>query len=199
VAAAKPVVSPSQASKSGTSTTSSPAGQTSQTKTNSQPSKPSAPTLKSIGFSWNNLRNNGKPSKINTIPDSIPTTAQPTDVAFTQDDLVLQWLSMCNRMPQEYSGIATRMKNMNPVIVEMPQVEVTVDNELVRQEMDAFKNRIVRTLKDSLHNSQLTLEIRVAEHKRQVVILSRREQFELMTKENPAVEKLRQAFDLELA
>jgi DNA polymerase-3 subunit gamma/tau len=199
VAAAKPVVSPSQASKPGTSTTSSPAGQTSQTKTNSQPSKPSAPTLKSIGFSWNNLRNNGKPSKINTIPDSIPTTAQPTDVAFTQDDLVLQWLSMCNRMPQEYSGIATRMKNMNPVIVEMPQVEVTVDNELVRQEMDAFKNRIVRTLKDSLHNSQLTLEIRVAEHKRQVVILSRREQFELMTKENPAVEKLRQAFDLELA
>ena len=199
VAAAKPVVSPSQASKPGTSTTSSPAGQTSQTKTNCQPSKPSAPTLKSIGFSWNNLRNNGKPSKINTIPDSIPTTAQPTDVAFTQDDLVLQWLSMCNRMPQEYSGIATRMKNMNPVIVEIPQVEVTVDNELVRQEMDAFKNRIVRTLKDSLHNSQLTLEIRVAEHKRQVVILSRREQFELMTKENPAVEKLRQAFDLELA
>ena len=199
VAAAKPVVSPSKASKPGTSTTSSPAGQTSQTKTTSQPSKPSAPTLKSIGFSWNNLRNNGKPSKINTIPDSIPTTAQPTDVAFTQDDLVLQWLSMCNRMPQEYSGIATRMKNMNPVIVEMPQVEVTVDNELVRQEMDAFKNRIVRTLKDSLHNSQLTLEIRVAEHKRQVVILSRREQFELMTKENPAVEKLRQAFDLELA
>ena len=199
VAAAKPVVSPSQASKPGTSTTSSPTGQTSQTKTTSQPSKPSAPTLKSIGFSWNNLRNNGKPSKINTIPDSIPTTAQPTDVAFTQDDLVLQWLSMCNRMPQEYSGIATRMKNMNPVIVEMPQVEVTVDNELVRQEMDAFKNRIVRTLKDSLHNSQLTHEIRVAEHKRQVVILSRREQFELMTKENPAVEKLRQAFDLELA
>jgi DNA polymerase-3 subunit gamma/tau len=32
-----------------------------------------------------------------------------------------------------------------------------------------------------------------------VKILTRREQFEMMSKENPAVEKLRQAFDLELA
>ena len=113
--------------------------------------------------------------------------------------LELQWLSMCNRMPQEYSGIATRMKNMNPVIVEMPKVEITVGNELVRQEMEAIKSRIVSTLKNNLHNNQLTLEIRVAEHTQQITVLTRREQFELMTQENPAVDKLRQAFDLELA
>ena len=191
VAAAKPVVS--TASK--TSITSI----TSQTSQTSKPSKPSAPNLNNIGFSWNNLRNHGKPSKFNSVPDSIPTAAQPTDVVFSQDDLELQWLSMCNRMPQEYSGIATRMKNMNPVIVEMPKVEITVGNELVRQEMEAIKSRIVSTLKNNLHNNQLTLEIRVAEHTQQITVLTRREQFELMTKENPAVDKLRQAFDLELA
>ena len=188
VAAAKPVVS--------TASKTSITGQTSQT---SKPSKPSAPNLNNIGFSWNNLRNHGKPSKFNSVPDSIPTAAQPTDVVFSQDDLELQWLSMCNRMPQEYSGIATRMKNMNPVIVEMPKVEITVGNELVRQEMEAIKSRIVSTLKNNLHNNQLTLEIRVAEHTQQITVLTRREQFELMTKENPAVDKLRQAFDLELA
>ena len=187
VTAAKSVVSPK---------TTSIASQTSNT---SAPSTPSAPTLKSIGFSWSKLRNNGKPSKFN-IPDTISTTAaQPMDAAFTQRDLERQWLFMCNRMPQELSGIATRMKNMNPVIVEMPQLEVTVDNELVRQEMEGFKSRIVNTLRNDLHNSQITLEIRVSEHKQHVQILTRREQFELMTKENPAVDKLRQAFDLELA
>ena len=188
VAAAKPVVS-----------TASKTSITSQTSQTSKPSKPSAPNLNNIGFSWNNLRNHGKPSKFNSVPDSIPTAAQPTDVVFSQDDLELQWLSMCNRMPQEYSGIATRMKNMNPVIVEMPKVEITVGNELVRQEMEAIKSRIVSTLKNNLHNNQLTLEIRVAEHTQQITVLTRREQFELMTKENPAVDKLRQAFDLELA
>ena len=193
VAAAKPVVSPSKVERTNNTSQASHTSRTSQT------SQPSTPNLNGIGFSWSNLRNHGKPSKFNSVPDSIPTTAQSTDTLFSQEDLELQWLSMCNRMPQEYSGIATRMKNMNPVIVEIPQIEVTVDNELVRQEMEAFKNRIVKTLRNDLHNSMVTLEIRVVEHKQNVKILTRREQFELMTKENPAVDKLRQAFDLELA
>jgi DNA polymerase-3 subunit gamma/tau len=91
------------------------------------------------------------------------------------------------------------MKNMNPVIIELPRIEVTVDNALIKQEMDDFRGRIVSTLKQSLQNASITLDIRVAEHQEQAKILSRREQFELMSKENPAIEKLRQAFDLELA
>ena len=159
--------------------------------------KPNRPTLKGLGYSWNNLRNQGKPSNTNPI-GSNPTSAPISDVSFTQEDLELQWMAMCNRMPQEFSGIATRMKNMNPFIVEIPQIEVIVDNDLIRQEMEAFKTRIVKTLIDHLHNSQITLNIKVADHQ-QVVILTRREQFELMSKNNPAVEKLRQVFDLELA
>jgi DNA polymerase-3 subunit gamma/tau len=108
-------------------------------------------------------------------------------------------MAMCNRMPQELSGIATRMKNMNPVIIELPQVEVKVDNELIKQEMEDFKGRIVSTLRNSLQNENLTLEIRIAEQKEKVKPLTRREQFEKLTKENPAIDKLRQVFNLELA
>ena len=59
--------------------------------------------------------------------------------------------------------------------------------------------RILSTLKSKLQNDAITLDIRVAEQQERVKILTRREQFELMRKENPAVEVLRQAFDLELA
>ena len=134
----------------------------------------------------------------NATQRTVPADNPVSNASFTQEELELQWMSMCNRMQQELSGIATRMKNMNPVIVEMPQVEVVVDNELIRQEMEAFKNRIVKTLIDHLHNHQITLTIKVAKFQK-VTILTRREQFELMSKNNPAVEKLRQAFDLELA
>ena len=157
--------------------------------------------LGGIGFSWNNLRNAGKPSKMNIIPGSIPDSKgqQPEDQPFTQEDLELQWLSMCNRMPQQLSGIATRMKNMNPQITAMPQVEVTVDNALIKQEMDAIAKSIVKTLQIYLHNSQIALNILISDKPEQAKPLSRREQFEEMSKKNPAIEKLRQAFNLELA
>ena len=195
VVAAKPVVSakPNAISKPAHSENPNP---------QPKPSAPASPAMKigGIGFSWNNLRNQGKPSKMKIIPGSVSAAVgQQTDAVFSQEDLELQWMAMCNRMPKELYGIATRMKNMNPVIIELPRIEVTVDNALIKQEMDDFRGRIVNTLKQSLQNAKITLDIRVAEHQEQAKILSRREQFELMSKENPAIEKLRQAFDLELA
>ena len=174
-------------------------------KTSGAAAKPS-PTPKKlggIGFSWSNLRGgNMKPSsKFNQIPSGVVTGHMETvtDAEFSQEDLELQWMSMCNRMPQELSGIATRMKNMNPVIKDFPEVEVVVDNTLVRQEMEDLKKRIVKTLATSLHNNSISLDITVAEMADRPKLLTRREQFELMSKENPAIEILRQEFDLELA
>ena len=119
--------------------------------------------------------------------------------AFSQDMLELQWLSMCNRMPQKYSGIAARMKNMSPKILEMPQVEVVVPNEIAKDEMEAIKGNILSTLKIYLHNDDITMSLRVAEQKEREKILTRKEQFELMSEKNPAIERLRKMFDLQLA
>ena len=138
--------------------------------------------LGGIGFSWNKLRNQGKPSKIN-LPDSgSALNKKETETVFKQEDLDLQWMSMCNRMPQELSGIATRMKNMNPTILDFPHLEVVVDNALIKQEMEDFKGRIITTLKNGLHNNAITLDIRVAEQQERAKVLTRREQFELMIK-----------------
>ena len=156
--------------------------------------------LGNIGFSWGTLLQKDKPSKMNIIPGTIAgSREQQTDAVFTQEDLELQWMAMCNRMPQEFSGIATRMKNMNPVITEFPKLLVTVDNTLIQQQMEEFKGRIVKTLINSLHNVGITLDITVAEQTGKKRLLTRREQFEALSKENPAIEKLRQDFDLELA
>ena len=194
VAAAMPVVS-NETSDSSTS-------RNSRESSVPSPSKPvpTAVKLGGIGFSWNNLIDQGKPSKINIIPGTLsPAITQQKNAQFSQEDLELQWMAMCNRMPADLSGIATRMKNMNPIITELPQIEVQVDNSLIKQEMEDFKGRIVSTLRNGLQNENLSLEIVIIEHKEQEKPLSRREQFEKLTKENPAIEKLRQVFDLELA
>ena len=125
--------------------------------------------------------------------------AKGEELVFSQQDLELQWMSMCNRMPQKYSGVATRMKNMNPSILDFPHVEVVVENQLAMQQIEEIKGSIVKTLQVYLHNKSITLSIRVAEHEEQEKILSRREQYELMEKENPSIGKLRDILSLELA
>ena len=168
--------------------------------------KPVTPitSLKNIGFSWTKLRQGDKSPKVN-LSDSLTDGKDglPNDQKFSQEDLELQWMSMCNRMSDnqpQLIGIATRMKNMNPQITEFPQVEVTVENELIKQDMEAIRKSILKTLQLHLHNQQITFTIIVSDQKEQTKkILSRREQFEEMSKINPAVAKLQQECDLELA
>lgn len=128
-----------------------------------------------------------------------PASAQQEQAEFTQEQLELEWMAMCNRMPQKYSAQATRMKNMRPVITSMPQVEVTVDNELAMEQITNIRGSIVNTLKLRLHNNAITLDIKLAEISEHERALTRREQYEEMAKENPAVEKLREILHLELA
>ena len=199
VAAAKPVASPHPAS----------APQEKSTAVGNSPLQAPSPKpgikLGGLGFSWSNLRNNDKKSgKMNIIPGTpADNSNRPrTDMPFTQEDLELQWLSMCNRMQEKNPslvGIASRMKNMNPVITEFPKVEVVVDNDLIRQDMEKILKSITKTLQIYLRNVNISLTILVSDKPEKERILTRREQFEEMSKENPAVETLRQVFNLELA
>ena len=200
VAAAEPVASTPASATSDTSLTSA----TNPTST-TRPSSPKRPQLKSaVSMSWKNLRQSAEKRKMHIIPGTLDANdpnavVKDEEQTFTQQELELQWMSMCNRMPQKLSGIATRMKNMNPVIKEFPAVEVVVDNQIAMEQMEEIKGSIVNTLKLYLHNKSITLSMRVAEHDEKEKILTRREQYLLMEKENPSVAKLRELLSLELA
>ena len=180
------------------------ASQRAQRAQSSQSSQSSLPK-KAVGFSWDKLRAKSKAkSKMQIIPGSLGPDdpngiIKDEQLEFSQQDLEFQWMMMCNRMPQYLSGIAARMKNMNPVIKEMPHVEVVVDNQLALDQMTEIKGSILSTLRIYLHNNAITLDMRIAEQKERVRILTRKEQYELMEKENPAIAKLRDLLDLELA
>lgn len=88
---------------------------------------------------------------------------------------------------------------MNPVITTLPAIEVVVPNEIIKAEVEGIKGSIVKTMQIYLHNTAITLALRVDEQQTQQVILTRREQFEQMRQQNNSVENLRVTFDLELA
>ncbi len=194
VAAAEPAVSTTVKTSTPSTATTSPAP---------APSPAKRPKLSSITTSWKNLLNQPKGQTpgdaaaegAKSGSDDAATTQRP----FDQQELELEWMSMCNRMPQQFSGIATRMKNMSPVITDYPAVEIVADNQLALEQMQQIKGKILNTLKLHLRNDAITLTMRQAEHHEVGKILTRREQYELMEKENPSIAKLRNLLDLQLA
>lgn len=179
------------------------------------------PRLKSGGFSWNAMRNAANQQQNTAIdaavpepvvaPESAAASADNTapsassapapivaDTTFTQDDLELVWMSMCNRMPQKFSAIALRMKNITPRILDYPKIEILADNQIISDQLHAIKGSIVNTLRRDLKNRSIDMDIRLSESHEKVKLLSDAEVFEQMGEKNPAVEKLRELFGLEL-
>ena len=159
-----------------------------------------------IGLSWKNIREQAhrKKNKISLVPGMLAPTDPNiknigTNCEFSQRDVEFQWMSMCNRMPQQLSGIASRMKNMNPVITDFPHIEVEVDNQIQFDQITQIKGSILKTLKLYLQNESITLALRLNEKRETMKILTRREQYEMLTNDNPAVAKLSSLLDLELA
>ena len=195
VAAAKPAVSTPVKTPSTTTTTST-------TSSAPTPSPAKRPKLSSITTSWKNLLNQPKGQTPGDAPAEeakVGNDNAATQHTFDQQELELEWMSMCNRMPQQFSGIATRMKNMSPVITDYPAVEIVVENQLALEQMQQIKGKILNTLKLHLRNNAITLTMRQAEHHEAGKILTRREQYEQMVKENPSIAKLRDLLDLQLA
>lgn len=154
--------------------------------------------LGNIGFTFNNLRNQKEQPQQNAVSD-IAKKSVDNNQTFTQEELELHWMSMCNRMPQEMSGMASRMKNMIPQITDFPNIELLVDNQVLQNQIEKIKPRITATLIKELHNNQIKIEINLAQTEEIAPIKSKKDLFEDMRKNNPAIEQLRQILQLDLA
>ena len=170
----------------------SPAGNT------ATPQRPRTAPVKlgSIGKSFANLRRGPEKPSYETEPEDKRTGLHE---AFDDDMLQLQWMLMCNRMPDAMSSTATRMKNIVPVITVFPEVEVVVENKMLLEDIQKIQKRVRNTLVQKLRNDDITLKLRVARPEEIKRILSPRELFEKLCKENPAVQKLGEVLKLEFS
>ncbi|MBO1363493.1 DNA polymerase III subunit gamma/tau [Prevotella sp. A2931] len=164
----------------------------------SEPNSSADPKYKlgNIGFTFNDIRKGPEKPTYQKEPE---VKDQKATNKFSQEELELQWMSMCNRMPQQMVGMASRLKNAIPKITEYPAIEVVFDNNILLNQVEKIKGRIRVTLANALHNAALTLDFRLAQGEEIKKILSKREVFEEIRTQNPAIERLRSLLDLELA
>ena len=118
---------------------------------------------------------------------------------FTEAELSMQWTLMCNRMPQKFVGLASRLKNLIPQITNYPDFEVAVDNQILFDEISQIRGKIRATMRQTLNNKAIEFNIRLTRQDEQRKAFTKREIFEELRKQNPSIEKLRVELGLELA
>ena len=133
----------------------------------------------------------------NPIPQNIQ--ADYEDYIVYEKDLNYYWRDFAARLPKEESANAARMMNMTPKLLNDTTFEIGVDNEMVAKYMTQLIPAIQQHLRTSLHNRKITMTVRILEAKEIVRAYSQTERFQLMSKKNPKLLKLREVFGLELS
>ena len=170
-----------------------------------EPTAPKAPTAKrqslsAMGFSFSSLKKRHESTETSDDSDEIKITATDKGSApFTQIELKTEWNNMLNRMPQSMVGLVARLKNITPKLLDYPNVEVVVDNQILLNQLKQIQGRVRATLANDLKEPNLTLSLRLTQGSEVRKTLSKKELFEKMRKNNPAVEKLRESLDLILS
>lgn len=122
------------------------------------------------------------------------------DYMFNEKDLNYYWREFAQqKLPIEEKANAARMMNMSPKLLDDTTFEVGVDNGMVEKYMNQLLPAIQAHLRESLHNRKITMKVRVFEAKEVVRAYSPVERFQLMSKKNPKLMKLKEVFGLELS
>ena len=122
------------------------------------------------------------------------------DYMFNEKDLNYYWREFAQqKLPIEEKANAARMMNMSPKLLDDTTFEVGVDNGMVEKYMNQLLPAIQTHLRERLHNRKITMKVRVFEAKEVVRAYSPVERFQLMSKKNPKLMKLKEVFGLELS
>ena len=160
--------------------------------------------FKNIGMTFNDLRrkpetNDGAEAVSVDEEEARNLQERKIEEKFADEDLIREWTSMCNRMPQKFVGLAARLKNIVPRITEYPNIEVVVDNKLLLDQILAIKNNIRATMRLKLHNRLIEFTPRLAQHNENERALTKLEVFDSLRRRTPALEQLRIGLKLELS
>ena len=152
-----------------------------------------------IGMSIRHRPVQQETAKVATTTVSPATQADYEDHIFNQRDLSYYWREFAQQqLPVEEKANAARMMNIAPKLLNDTTFEVGVDNNMVEKYMNQLLPRIQAYLRDRLHNRKITMTVRVLEAKEVVRAYSHVERFQLMSKKNPKLLKLKEVFGLEL-
>ena len=152
-----------------------------------------------IGMSIRHRATQTEAPKVSTPTPTNNQQSSYEDYVVYEKDLNYYWREFAQRLPVEEKANASRMMNLQPKLLNDTTFEVGVDNSMVEKYMKQLLPNIQDYLREKLHNQKITMTVRVFEAKEVVRAYSQVERFQLMSKKNPKLMKLKEVFGLELS
>ena len=130
---------------------------------------------------------------------AVQNDATYEDYIFNEKDLDYYWREFAAALPKEEKANSARMMNMHPHLLNDTTFEVTVDNDMVEKYMVQLIPSVQNHLRERLHNRKITMTVRVSAPTANIRAYSHVERFQMMSKKNPNLLKLKEALGLELS
>ncbi len=166
------------------------------------PAPPKRPALK-MGRLAPSIRGGVKITAQPTVAPMAPAApaTQEENRDLNQTDVILQWQSFINTMPQEETALAQRMKIMQPTIIDAHDgtLSVQVENNEIAKMMQSLAPRIQSFMQPRLHHYCISFTFTVPTKEQEPIKpFNKRSQYRHFCDLNPALIKLREQFQLEL-
>lgn len=136
---------------------------------------------------------------------SEPTPSAPVDSAvqkssserhISQTDLEVAWRQASNEIAPFDRVISMRMESITPTLKSQTEIELAVGNQIVEDFFRTNKETILSHLKKHIGEDPLQMTYRIVETGGPQKILSPYEQMQEMSKQNPALGKLKDMLGL---
>ncbi len=158
-------------------------------------SKPKIPTLKIGRLGPSIYETIQEPATtVNETASDVPVCNKP----FTQEDITHQWQAFVGQLPNEYRAMAMRMKLMMPKLTAATTFEVVANNEQIGQMLRAMAKDILPYMQKALNNTDIRMEVRVAQAQEVRHITSKPALFQKMAEKNHNLRRLAEELKLEI-
>jgi DNA polymerase-3 subunit gamma/tau len=119
--------------------------------------------------------------------------------AFTEEILQKHWSDFIEKIEAEGQKIiASNLNADQPKLLDNFVIGITLPNDTMKKEVERAQSGILDYLKSKLNNHSISLEVSVLETMDTKYAFTPEEKYEKIRSKNPAVDVLRQSFDLDL-
>ncbi|MCR5049991.1 MAG: DNA polymerase III subunit gamma/tau [Paludibacteraceae bacterium] len=156
--------------------------------------KVSLPKVPGIGLGLGPKNKTAEPT--NSSPAATPPEEEGNR-PFTADRFRDAWIGL-SRTHAEEPRLVQLLENYMPELTDEVTAEVQMPNPWQQQEMRKALPGLLAELRKELHNSQLNIQVTLAEYGEEQMAFTAEEKYKLMVESNPLLATLKETLDLQI-
>ncbi len=160
-----------------------------------EPVIPSIPKMPKISLGLGKKKEES-PAPAPTSP-STPTPQEESNRPFTADQLRDAWVGLAAIHTDE-PRLKQLIESYIPRLIDEQTAEIQMPNPWQMDQMRKAMPQLARQLRESLHNSQLHIQLVQAEYTQEQMAFTAEEKYKVMVEQNPALAQLKERLNLQI-